>query len=216
MAKNANLHKGENDRIQIRSFWISEKKTPYIYNYLKKNEISHKGDQLDIIRAAISTGIVLNNLFPELANFISGLNERLTLGDLNRFLNGPNYDAGANVAPFKEVLEEVLDHKLQEYLLGLKLAPTSYDKVPEADQSIPSAGLQKSSEAGIVDNGNKALQQDPLKDRNSTITSPEIDVKSISPVMVKANGKDEKDNSKPSVEKKGPKKANKHLANLAR
>ncbi len=67
MAKNPISNKADNDRIQIRSFWISERKAPYVYSFLKKTELSHRGDQLDLIRSAISTGLVLNNLFPRLA-----------------------------------------------------------------------------------------------------------------------------------------------------
>ncbi|EYI28533.1 hypothetical protein SEEH5757_02307 [Salmonella enterica subsp. enterica serovar Heidelberg str. N15757] len=36
MAKNPISNKADNDRIQIRSFWISERKAPYVYSFLKK------------------------------------------------------------------------------------------------------------------------------------------------------------------------------------
>ncbi|EDC9780230.1 hypothetical protein BM468_23735 [Salmonella enterica subsp. enterica serovar Kentucky] len=56
MAKNPISNKADNDRIQIRSFWISERKAPYVYSFLKKTELSHRGDQLDLIRSAIREG----------------------------------------------------------------------------------------------------------------------------------------------------------------
>ncbi|PWU32210.1 hypothetical protein C7R95_25245, partial [Enterobacter hormaechei] len=71
-------NKEDNDRIQIRYFWISDRKATYVYSFLKKTELCHRGDKLDLIRSAISTGEVLNNLFPDLANVINGVNERLT------------------------------------------------------------------------------------------------------------------------------------------
>ncbi|EEG8006943.1 TPA: hypothetical protein ACIVIA_004694, partial [Salmonella enterica subsp. enterica serovar Saintpaul] len=77
----------ENDRIQISAFWLSERQSPYAYNFLKKNALTHRGEQISLIRSAITTGLVLNNLFPELSSFINGLNERLTAADLNRFFN---------------------------------------------------------------------------------------------------------------------------------
>lgn len=109
MAKYPISNKADNDRIQIRSFWISERKAPYVYSFLKKTELCHRGDQLDLIRSAISTGLVLNNLFPDLANFINGLNERLTLADLNRFLNDGNTIDTEPKPPINVLLENVLD-----------------------------------------------------------------------------------------------------------
>ncbi len=45
MAKYPISNKADNDRIQIRSFWISERKAPYVYSFLKKTELCHRGDQ---------------------------------------------------------------------------------------------------------------------------------------------------------------------------
>lgn len=129
MAKNPISNKADNDRIQIRSFWISERKAPYVYSFLKKTELSHRGDQLDLIRSAISTGLVLNNLFPDLANFINGLNERLTLADLNRFLNDGNTIDTEPKPPINVLLENVLDQKFKEYLTPLQLDNSKQDSV---------------------------------------------------------------------------------------
>ncbi|EEA0401234.1 hypothetical protein VB63_23035 [Salmonella enterica subsp. enterica serovar Newport] len=58
MAKNPISNKADNDRIQIRSFWISERKAPYVYSFLKKTELSHRGDQLDLIREGANKQVI--------------------------------------------------------------------------------------------------------------------------------------------------------------
>ncbi|WP_234943069.1 hypothetical protein [Enterobacter hormaechei] len=73
--------------------------------------------------------MVLNNLFPDLANFINGLNERLTLADLNRFLNDGNTIDTEPKPPINVLLENVLDQKFMEYLTPLQLDNSKQDSV---------------------------------------------------------------------------------------
>lgn len=131
MAKNPISNKADNDRIQIRSFWISERKAPYVYSFLKKTELSHRGDQLDLIRSAISTGLVLNNLFPDLANFINGLNERLTLADLNRFLNdGNTIDTEPKEGANKQVISSQADSLIKISRIWADFFPANTSNQP--------------------------------------------------------------------------------------
>lgn len=71
----------------------------------------------------------MNNLFPDLANFINGLNERLTLADLNRFLNDGNTIDTEPKPPINVLLENVLDQKFKEYLTPLQLDNSKQDSV---------------------------------------------------------------------------------------
>jgi len=77
----------ESDRIQIRAFWLSNKQTPYVYKYFKNKRFANKGDMVYEIRESITTGIVLNNLVPGLANFIGSLGDKLTLEKVISFIN---------------------------------------------------------------------------------------------------------------------------------
>lgn len=106
----------ENDRIQISAFWLSERQSPYAYNFLKKNDLTHRGEQLSLIRSAITTGLVLNNLFPELSSFINGLNERLTAADLNRFFNDEFKKNDLSNEQLKEQISLMLDSKFNDFL----------------------------------------------------------------------------------------------------
>lgn len=212
MAKNPISNKADNDRIQIRSFWISERKAPYVYNFLKKTEISHRGDQLDLIRSAICTGLVLNNLFPDLASFINGLNERLTLADLNRFLNdGNNFDTEPKL-PTKELLECVFDQKFKQYLTPLLLDNLKQNFVSEEENFLVQKG--HACLGGKVENEGSdtcILPEGPLSSAASKI-SIEKAISSVVPVLEKVSV----ENQTTSVSIKSKAKANKRLANLAR
>ena len=109
----------ENDRIQISAFWLSERQSPYAYNFLKKSDLTHRGEQLSIIRSAITTGLVLNNLFPELSSFINGLNERLTAADLNRFFNDEFKKSDLSNEQLKEQISLMLDSKFNDLILKI-------------------------------------------------------------------------------------------------
>lgn len=104
----------ENDRIQISAFWLSERQSPYAFNFLKKNASTHRGEQISLIRSAITTGLVLNNLFPDLSSFINGLNERLTSADLNRFFNEEFKKNEFDNETLSEQISSILDLKFKE------------------------------------------------------------------------------------------------------
>jgi len=211
MAKNPISNKPDNDRIQIRSFWISERKAPYVYNFLKKTETSHRGDQLDLIRSAICTGLVLNNLFPDLASFINGLNERLTLADLNRFLNDGNTKDIEPKLPLKELLESVFDQKFQEYL-----TPSQLDNFKQNSVSVEALLVEREQACfGVkVENEGCDISKLPEDTLSSTVTKnfTEKPISSVAPVSEKVAD----DNQTVSVSIKSKAKANKRLANLAR
>lgn len=77
----------ESDRIQIRAFWLSNRQTPFVYKYFKNKRFANKGDMVYEIRESITTGIVLNNLVPGLANFIGSLGDKLNLEKIISFIN---------------------------------------------------------------------------------------------------------------------------------
>ncbi|EAA5946193.1 MULTISPECIES: hypothetical protein [Enterobacteriaceae] len=212
MAKNPISNKADNDRIQIRSFWISERKAPYVYSFLKKTELSHRGDQLDLIRSAISTGLVLNNLFPDLANFINGLNERLTLADLNRFLNDVNTIDTEPKPPINVLLENVLDQKFKEYLTPLQLDNSKQDSV-----SVKETFLVQKEHACLgvkIENEGSDTSipsESPLSSDASKIPK-EKSISAVVPVLEKVSD----ENQTASISIKSKAKANKRLATLAR
>lgn len=76
----------ENERIQIRAFWISNKQTPLVYKYFKNKSFANKGDMVFEIRDALATGVMLNNLVPGLASFIGSLGDKLTLEKVMSFI----------------------------------------------------------------------------------------------------------------------------------
>ena len=212
MAKYPISNKADNDRIQIRSFWISERKAPYVYSLLKKTELFHRGDQLDLIRSAISTGLVLNNLFPDLANFINGLNERLTLADLNRFLNDGNTIDTEPKPPINVLLENVLDQKFKEYLTPLQLDNSKQDSVSVKETFL----VQKEHACFGVKIENEGSDtsipsESPLSSGASKI-SKEKSISSVVPVLEKVSD----ENQTASISIKSKAKANKRLATLAR
>ena len=128
----------ENDRIQISAFWLSERQSPYAYNFLKKSDLTHRGEQLSIIRSAITTGLVLNNLFPELSSFINGLNERLTAADLNRFFNDEFNKDKLNNENLKEQISFMLDSKFNELfsmINGCDFSKATFSTTSQSDVS---------------------------------------------------------------------------------
>lgn len=211
MAKNPISNKADNDRIQIRSFWISERKAPYVYSFLKKTELSHRGDQLDLIRSAISTGLVLNNLFPDLANFINGLNERLTLADLNRFLNDGNTIDTEPKPPINVLLENVLDQKFKEYLTPLQLDNSKQDSV-----SVKETFLVQKEHAcfgvKIENEGDTSIPSESPLSSDASKISKEKSISAVVPVLEKVSD----ENQTASISIKSKAKANKRLATLAR
>ncbi|EJW6573421.1 hypothetical protein ACLCCZ_004908, partial [Salmonella enterica] len=173
---------------------------------------SHRGDQLDLIRSAISTGLVLNNLFPDLANFINGLNERLTLADLNRFLNDGNTIDTEPKPPINVLLENVLDQKFKEYLTPLQLDNSKQDSVSVKETFL----VQKEHACFGVKIENEGSDtsipsESPLSSDASKI-SKEKSISAVVPVLEKVSD----ENQTASISIKSKAKANKRLATLAR
>lgn len=104
-------------RLQIRSFWISEKQYPFVYRHLKDFDGPVRGDQIDAVRDALHSGLVLNSLLPNLANFINSHSEEFTKEDLLYFLN---FEANKSHKPkpptgdLRTVISDILDEKLEK------------------------------------------------------------------------------------------------------
>lgn len=148
----------ENDRIQISAFWLSERQSPYAYNFLKKNALTHRGEQISLIRSAITTGLVLNNLFPELSSFINGLNERLTSADLNRFFNDEFKKNELNNEKLTEQISSMLDSKFSELLLRIN------------NCEFPKATFSTNSQSDV----SEALRTDSLKEQRLELGPTEL------------------------------------------
>ncbi|ENR9964169.1 hypothetical protein ACEXTD_003159 [Salmonella enterica] len=218
----------ENDRIQISAFWLSERQSPYAYNFLKKNDLTHRGEQLSIIRSAITTGLVLNNLFPELSSFINGLNERLTAADLNRFFNDGFKKNDLSNEQLKEQISLMLDSKFNDFLSKIN------------NSEILNATFSTNSQTNVTE----AVRSEPEKNQRQELMAPELAksampeiVETLSPAPIekqndpvpKTNHSSavvnvaQSDNLVPSeqaqaqgVTRKQKKRANANLANLAK
>ncbi|SUI39821.1 ParR [Salmonella enterica subsp. enterica] len=218
----------ENDRIQISAFWLSERQSPYAYNFLKKNDLTHRGEQLSIIRSAITTGLVLNNLFPELSSFINGLNERLTAADLNRFFNDEFKKSDLSNEQLKEQISFMLDSKFNDFLSKINNGEihnatfssnsqidvshaVSTETVKDQRLELMTTELGESAMPEIVETLSHppvAKQHDPvLKTNHGTASVNEVQSDNLVP-----SGQAQKQ----GVTRKQKKRANANLANLAK
>lgn len=116
-------NENQSERIQIRSFWISNKQTPLVYNYFKNKSFINKGDMVFEIRDALTTGVALNNLVPGLASFIASLGDRLTLEKVISFINLMTDQAGVNQGLSNRDIEEIAK-KIQS-AMNVDLHPNS-------------------------------------------------------------------------------------------
>lgn len=220
----------ENDRIQIRAFWISERHSPYAYNFFKKNDLAHRGDQLSLIRSALTTGLVLNNLFPELSSFINGLNERLTAADLNRFFNGELKQRDISNERLQAQLSNIIDSKFDE-LLSKLISSDNYIAslaLQHKDVASDSVGLetekiQRSEIKATELEGNAGAAPAPAETFSSVeIAKPnDLDLSPghgsvVANDIVSDNLVLSENTQRPSVSRKPRKRANANLANLAK
>ncbi|MGV7963806.1 hypothetical protein QPK13_22905 [Photorhabdus tasmaniensis] len=219
----------ENDRIQIRSFWISERQVPYVFNFLKKNDSSHRGDQVSLIRSAICTGLVLNNLFPDLSSFINGLNERLTIEDLNRFFNG---DVKNKQKPDNELhgeINKLLDEKFNELIATLN--PAGIMEALSSLQHSPVSGANSQRNVPVPERYLPVLEGKPVSENVDSGLPKEVGKEDVLSCQAKSDLTDARSVSKETtlvepmegeklqntgVTRKGKRKANTQLANLAR
>lgn len=151
----------ETGRIQIRSFWISEKQTPFVYKHLKKNNSSTRGDQITLIRDAISTGLALNNLVPGLGSFINALGDRLTLDDVKKYISIVNGNEKDNLSDnitenFTEKFSQLLEDSFSEFFQKLN----GTVKVINTDRSV---------EHGFIDPVNTTKSADVIPSSTSGV-----------------------------------------------
>lgn len=218
----------ENDRIQISAFWLSERQSPYAYNFLKKNALTHRGEQISLIRSAITTGLVLNNLFPELSSFINGLNERLTAADLNRFFSDEFKKNEFNTEKLTEQISSVLDSKFNELFLKINncefpKATLSTNNQSDASEPLRAEGVKEQRVELIP----TELTGNPRPETLETFTPIENAKKNDSDLNTNhgfaSDSASQSDNKVLSehaqiqgVTRKPKKKANANLANLAK
>ena len=107
----------QSERIQIRAFWISNKQTPYVYKYIKNKSFTNKGDMVFEIRDAITTGVVLNNFVPGLANFIGSLGDRLTLDKVISFIDLMTDQTESNKSLSDDEVEDIAN-RIQKKLFS--------------------------------------------------------------------------------------------------
>ncbi|MBL5885675.1 hypothetical protein I7V28_19420 [Lelliottia amnigena] len=187
----------QSDRIQIRAFWLSKKQTPYVYKYFKNKRFTNKGDMVFEIRDSITTGIVLNNFVPGLANFIGSLGDRLTLEKVISFINLMTDQKSLDKSMSDDEIEKIaskinlnlLDsarqsssEQLGSQYVANETGITSLTKTTDLKQRMPILSNESSPEvAQPVTNSVKAESSQRLGENN---TNPEHLTKETTPEVL--------------------------------
>lgn len=149
----------ENERIQIRAFWISNKQTPLVYKYFKNKSFANKGDMVFEIRDALATGVMMNNLVPGLASFIGSLGDKLTLEKVMSFITLMTEHSEPSKALSNHEIEEIVNRLHSKLSMDRQTRPA----LTQVDENLRSGTGNTSSSEGtdsqkeLFDDGNSLI-----------------------------------------------------------